>query len=89
MASKEDLLAEIRNRANNVGYDELFGLMDAFGFEKEKKTHGYFFFHKELQGSSVAHVGNPQKGDRKRVKKFYVKVCIDSIDLLIERRDNR
>jgi hypothetical protein len=86
MASKEDLLAEIRNRLNNVGYNELFGLMEAFGFEREKKTHGYIFFHEELRGSQLTHVGNPQKGDKKRVKKFYVKKCIEAIDLLLERR---
>lgn len=89
MASKEDLLAEIRNRLNNVDYDELFGLMEAFGFEREKKTHGYFFFHEELRSSQLARVGNPQKGDKKRVKRFYVKNCIETIDLLLERRERR
>ena len=89
MASKEDLLAEIRSRLNNVSFDELFALMEAFGFEREKKTHGYWFFHEELRDSQVAHVGNPQKGDKKRVKRFYVKNCIEAIDLLIERREGR
>ena len=87
MASKEDLLAEIRNRLNNVAYDELFGLMEAFGFEREKKTHGYWFLHEELRDAHMARVGNPQKGDKKRVKKFYVKICIEAIDLLLERRE--
>jgi hypothetical protein len=89
MASKEDLLAEISNRLNNVDYGELFGLMEAFGFEMKKMNHGYMFYHEELQGSQLAHVGNPQKGDKKRVKKFYVKNCIEAIDLLLEGRERR
>jgi hypothetical protein len=85
MSLTDKIEAKIRNNPCDVSLEDLIKLMELYGFRAKKTREGYMFYHSALRGKhQIPRVANPHgKGERK-VKKSYVLICLEAIDVLLE-----
>ena len=85
MSSRDKIENQIRNNLIDVSLSDLIKLMELYGFRPKKTKEGYMFYHDALRGKcQVPTVANPHGKSENKVKKSYVKLCLEAIDVLIE-----
>ncbi len=85
MSKPEKKLQKVKEGPGNVTIDEILALMRAFGFEERRTSDGYIFYHERLIGVMLPRVAIPHGGEKK-VKKPYITMCIDAIEILLSQK---
>jgi hypothetical protein len=87
MLQKEKLLMKVRRRPGNVRWNELLKLMEIWGFTKKATLEGAAFLHPALaEDSIIVMVPRPHSN---KVKQPYVDKCLKTIDLLLEKEEEK
>ena len=88
MSSRDKIETQIRNNPSDVSLEDLIKLMKLYGFRPKKTTEGYMFYHEALRGRhQIPMVANPHGKSENKVKKSYVKNCLEAIDALKEESE--